>query len=183
MAILKQEDLPNYLFEDYQLWEGDWELIAGVPYAMSPAPVKKHQMLVLGIGSEMMSSLDNCPLCEVLIDEDWKLDSDTVLRPDVSLVCGDDNPSFISKTPELIFEVLSPTTAKRDEGLKFKLYEEAGVNYYVLVYPDELMARVFQLNNKKFEKAAECDTESFNFENVSCPFKFNFSTIFKRFRK
>ena len=183
MGVLKQEDLPSYSFDDYQLWEGDWELIAGVPYAMSPAPVKKHQMLVLGIGSEMMSSLDDCPLCEVLIDEDWKLDSDTVLKPDVSLVCGDDNPKYISKTPELIFEVLSPATAKRDEGLKFKLYEEAGVNYYVLVYPDDLMARVFQLNNKKFEKVAEFDTDDFNFEKVSCPFNFNFSTIFKRFRK
>ena len=62
-----------------------------------------------------------------MLDEDWKLDSHTVLKPDVALVCYDDNPNFISKkTPEVIFEILNPSTARRDEGLKFDRYEETG---------------------------------------------------------
>lgn len=183
MSTLKHIDLPDYCYEDYLLWEGDWELIGGVPFAMSPAPVKIHQQLVGYIFSEIASNNNHCPNCEILIDEDWKLDSKTILKPDVSVVCDDDNPTYIAKTPEIIFEVLSPSSARRDEGLKFEMYQEAGVIYYVLVYPDDLVARVFKNNGEKYKKVAECDTESFSFAAVSCPLKFDFSKIFQRFRK
>jgi Uma2 family endonuclease len=183
MSALAKEDLPAYSYEDYQHWEGDWELIEGIPYAMSPAPVKRHQILALSIGSELLERSDKCPYCEVLLDADWKLDSNTLLKPDVSLVCHDDNPKFISKTPDIIFEILSPSTARRDEGIKFDHYEEQGVKYYILVYPDELIAKIYQYNGDKFKKVAECDTEDFYFEEVSCPFKFSFKEIFKRLRR
>ncbi len=35
--------LPHYTYEDYCQWEGRWELIEGIPYAMSPAPVPGNQ--------------------------------------------------------------------------------------------------------------------------------------------
>ncbi len=149
---------------------------------MAPAPAKIHQMLVGYIFSEIASNIDDCPNCEILIDEDWKLDSKTVLKPDVSVVCDDDNPNYITKTPEIIFEVLSPSTAKRDEGLKFNMYEEEGVKYYILVYPEDLVAKIYKYNGEKLRKTAECDTEVFTFKDISCPFDFDFSAIFKRFR-
>ena len=183
MTLLKQEDLPSYSDEDYQHWEGNWELIEGIPYAMSPSPVKNHQMLVGYIFSEITSTVDQCPDCEVLIDEDWKLNSQTILKPDVSVVCHDDNPTYITKTPDVIFEVISPATARRDEGLKFQLYQEQGVQYYILVYPNDLIAKVFQLRQGKLKKVAECDSESFDFEDISCPFTVSFAKIFKRFVK
>jgi len=182
MGILKKKDLPAYTYDDYQQWEGDWELIEGIPFAMVPAPVKKHQLLVLAIGSELLSRLTDCPSCEVLIDADWKLGSKTVLKPDVAIVCNDDNPNYINKTPEVIFEVLSPSTAKRDEGLKFELYEEEGVKYCILVYPEDLVAKIYKHNSEKLRKVTDCDTEVFAFEAVTCPFEFDFSVIFKRFR-
>src|SRR5690606_8258397 len=40
---LEARDLPHYTFEDYERWEGRWELIYGIPYAMSPQPNLKHQ--------------------------------------------------------------------------------------------------------------------------------------------
>jgi hypothetical protein len=36
------QDIPHYTYTDYKSWEGDWELIQGIPYAMSPAPNWKH---------------------------------------------------------------------------------------------------------------------------------------------
>ncbi len=183
MMTLQPADLPNYSYEDYQSWEGDWELISGVPFAMSPAPVKIHQQLVGYIFTEFVQQAGDCPRCEILIDADWKLDSKTVLKPDVAIVCNDDNPTHIAKTPEIIFEVISPATARRDEGLKFDIYQETGVHYYVLVYPDDLLARIFKNNGEKYQKVAECDTESFMFEDITCPVEFDFSTIFQRFRK
>ena len=183
MSLLAREDLPTYTYEDYKLWEGNWELIEGIPYAMSPSPVKRHQILALTIGSELLSISDKCPHCEVLLDEDWKLNSNTVLKPDVSLVCYDDNPKFISKPPDIIFEILSPSTAQRDKGIKFNYYEEQGVKYYILIYPDELIAKIYQHNGNQFKKVAECDTESFYFKEINCPFKFSFKKLFKRFKK
>ncbi len=38
--------LPYYTYEDYCRWEGRWELIDGIPFAMSPAPTPRHQWLV-----------------------------------------------------------------------------------------------------------------------------------------
>lgn len=34
------QDIPHYTYQDYEKWEGDWELIRGIRYAMSPAPKK-----------------------------------------------------------------------------------------------------------------------------------------------
>jgi hypothetical protein len=39
---MKSGDLPRYKFADYIKWEGNWELIDGIPYAMVPAPARKH---------------------------------------------------------------------------------------------------------------------------------------------
>ena len=183
MGHLRQDDLPRYTYQDYRQWEGDWELIEGIPFAMTPSPVKNHQILMGNIFTEAVAKIGECPDCEVLIDEDWKLNSNTVLKPDVAVVCDDENPSYITKTPEIIFEVLSPSTAKRDEGLKFEMYQEQGVEYYILVYPDDLTAKVYQLHNEKYKRAAECDIETFAFDNASCPLDFDFSQIFKRLRK
>lgn len=182
MGILKKEDLPEYTYADYQQWGGDWELIEGIPYAMVPAPVKKHQRLVLAIGSHLLARLNECPDCEVLIDEDWKLDSRTVLKPDVAVVCHDDSPDYIARTPEVIFEVLSLSTAKRDEGVKFNMYQEEGVKYCNLIYPEGAVAKVYKHNGEKLIKVAECDTETFAYDDVTCPFECEFSTIFKHFR-
>jgi hypothetical protein len=37
--------LPSYTVEDYNRWEGDWELIDGIPYSLSPSPIGNHQLL------------------------------------------------------------------------------------------------------------------------------------------
>jgi hypothetical protein len=46
-VALKLEDLPHYTYDDYLQWEGRWELIRGIPFAMVPAPVIRHQDLCL----------------------------------------------------------------------------------------------------------------------------------------
>lgn len=181
-ALKKYDYAPNYTYEDYKQWEGDWELIGGLAYAMAPAPVKKHQMLVLLIGSEILTKLDNCPACEVLMDSDWKLNSNNILKPDVSVVCDDKNEQYISKTPEVIFEVISPSTARKDEGLKHNIYAQEGVKYYILVYPNDLVAKVYKNDDFSFKKVGDFDAETINFDGIKCAFSFDFSAIFGRFR-
>jgi len=183
MEALKQYDyIPNYNYEDYKQWEGDWELIGGIAYAMALAPVKKHQILVGYIFSEIISKLANCPDCEVLIDSDWKLNSNNILKPDVSVVCDDKNEKYISKTPEIIFEVISPSTARKDEGLKHSIYAQEGVKYYILVYPNDLVAKVYKNDDFNFKKVGDFDTETVDFTDIKCEFSFNFAAIFEKFR-
>ena len=175
--------IEHYTYEDYKKWEGNWELINGIPYAMAPAPVKKHQLISGAILSQFFNQLEDCPYCDVLMEEDYKVNEDTILKPDVAVVCNDLNPNFISKAPEIVVEVISPSTAKRDEELKFSIYEEEKVKYYILIYPDELKAKIYIHTGEKFSKLGDFFEEIIEF-NTSCgKIKLDLKKVFKRFRK
>jgi len=53
---LKLKVLPNYTYDDYVQWEGKWEVIEGIPFAMSPAPRFNHQVAANTIGSILMTT-------------------------------------------------------------------------------------------------------------------------------
>jgi len=142
--------IEKYSYEDYRLWEGDWELIDGIPQAMAPSPVGKHQFIMSRIIYELNKKLEelNCHKCFVLGEIDYIISDDTVLKPDVALVCGK-LPTYIKEAPIAIFEIISPSTKLRDEITKKEIYKKAGVKNYFLVYPDE--KKVIK-NDKKIEK-------------------------------
>ena len=172
-----------YTYDDYVNWEGDWELIDGIALAMAPAPMRKHQSLEFQIAKELDKELDeDCSLCEVLSEVDYKIDEDTVVRPDIVLTCGETNEAYLTKTPQIVVEIISKSTAKRDEIHKFALYEKEQVKYYILVYPDDLIAKVYKLENRKFYLDGRLDVETYNFENTSCKVKIDFQKVFKRYR-
>lgn len=172
-----------YSYDDYVKWEGDWELIDGIPMAMSPAPIRKHQSLASEIIYHLRTQLSDCELCEVLGEVDYKVNEETVLRPDVTLTCGETNEAYLTKAPEIVVEIISPSTAKRDEKYKFEIYEEEKVNYYILIYPDDLRAKVYKLDGKKYDKQGDFTTQSYKFENTTCKIELDFEQVFKRFRK
>jgi len=67
---------------------------------------------------------------------DWIVSSNTVLRPDVIVVCDGIPEKYVTSSPTLIGEILSPATAAQDQNDKRKLYEEFEVNYYFTIDPD-----------------------------------------------
>jgi Uma2 family endonuclease len=181
MGSLKLEDI-HYTYDDYKLWEGNWELINGIAVAMSPAPVRKHQGLAVEILYNLREQLDDCNECEVLGEVDYKVSDSTVLRPDIALTCNEENDAYLTKAPEIIIEILSPSTAKRDENYKFDIYEAEKVKYYILVYPDDLRAKVYKLDGKLYDKQGDFSCETYNFEETTCKLTINFERVFKRFR-
>ena len=181
MGALRLEDT-YYTYDDYKLWKGDWELMNGHPIAMSPAPMRKHQSLASEIIYNIREQLDECPLCEVLGEVDYKVSDDTVLRPDVVLTCGETNESYLTKAPEIIVEIISKSTAKRDETYKFDVYEAEKVNYYIIIYPDELIAKVYKLDDKEYDKQGDFSEETYEFTQTKCGIKIDFKRVFKRFR-
>jgi hypothetical protein len=52
--------LPYYTYEDYVQWEGKWEVIDGISYAMSPAQTPKHQMIANSLGALFYLALQKC---------------------------------------------------------------------------------------------------------------------------
>jgi Uma2 family endonuclease len=138
----------HYTYRDYRDWPEDerWELIDGVAYDMSPAPSVNHQRLVTGLGSQISRQLRGGS-CEALVapvdvflpadptaDED---DVDTVVQPDVVVVCDRFRirANGIWGPPDLVVEIISPWTAKKDLAEKFNAYERAGVREYWVVDP------------------------------------------------
>ncbi len=182
MPAIKIDEI-YYTYDDYKNWEGDWELINGMPYAMAPAPVKKHQSIASAIISNFYEQLDNCLKCEVLGKIDYKISEDTVVRPDVVLTCDEENEAYLTKTPEIIVEIASKNSVKKDEIYKFSLYEAEKVKYYVIVYPEDLRAKIFKQNRKRYEKVGDFFKESYFFEDTSCKVSLDFDKVFKRLRK
>ena len=175
--------LPHYTYADYKLWEGQWELYEGFPIAMSPAPLINHQVIEGMIITQLSNSISECEHCFALGEADYKLSDDTILRPDVVLICDEPNDAYITKAPEIVVEVISKSTAKNDENYKFDKYEAEKVKYYIIVYPDELYAKVYKLKDGKYDKQGDFSKERYVFEETLCKASVDFDKVFKRFRK
>ena len=180
MGALKLEDLPKYTYDDYILWEGRWELIHGIPYAMSPAPNIKHQNISAKIARYLDEALDTCKKCQALMPIDWRISSETIVQPDNSVICHTpQNEAYIIKAPRIIFEILSPSTARKDQELKFHLYEEEGVSYYIIVDPIESIAKVYHLREGRYIKVIDATDETVEFSLQECDnnIQFNFKSL------
>ncbi|MFK5985131.1 MAG: Uma2 family endonuclease [Pseudomonadota bacterium] len=180
MSGIQLKDLPHYTYDDYKLWEGKWEIIYGVPYAMSPAPTIKHQSISNKIARILDEQLDNCDFCQALLPVDWKIADDIVVQADNMVICHQpDNDKYLTKAPEIVFEILSKSTAIKDLNTKFELYQSEGVKYYIIVDQFEDTAKVYQLHQGKLIKMADVSHETINFELSSCLFDFEFKNIWK----
>jgi len=170
-----------YTYNDYKNWEGEWELINGIPYAMAPSPIRKHQFFAYEIAYQIRAQIEECKECEVLGEIDYKINFNTVVKPDLVLTCNEEN-EYLIKTPLIIIEIVSPSTIKKDEIYKFSLYEKEGVKYYCLVYPEELAVKIYKLNDEKYQKEGVFENGEYVFDNIECKVKINFTNLFKRFR-
>jgi Uma2 family endonuclease len=158
-------------------WEGKWELIHGIPYAMSPAPSIQHQTISHKIDVALAKSLEECEHCQALLPVDWKIDNSTTVQPDNLVVCEKPEGQYLTKAPALIFEILSKSTASKDQSTKFRLYEEEGVKHYIIVDPKEQVAKVYQLQNGKFIKVLDATDECCDFDLGKCQIAFEFASI------
>ena len=169
----------RYTIDDYCLWDGNWELIYGDAYAMAPSPMYDHQFVNLKIARQLDEKLDACRKCSAIMEMDWEVSADTVVRPDSMVICYEPEDR-LTKRPEIIFEVISPSSSKRDEILKFDLYQNEGVPYYILVYPDSKKAKVYKLINFKYQKIDDFDGETYRFETKGCSIDFDFGFIWRK---
>lgn len=171
------DELPHYHYEDYANWEGDWELIKGIPYAMTPSPTLRHQHISQKIARYLDEALDNCPQCQALLAIDWIISDDTVVQPDNLVICHQEQGNFLTQAPVLIFEILSPSTAQKDRVTKFRLYEKEAVRWYCLVDPEHSVAKIYHQEQGKLIKLRDISNESHEFDLNKCRIDFDFSGI------
>ena len=176
------QNIEYYNYDDYKQWEGEWELIDGIAYSMSPAPMKKHQSIATEIIYNLRSQIEDCTRCEVLGEIDYKIDDYTTLKPDIVLTCGETNERYLTKSPEIVVEIISKSTARRDEIHKFAIYEKEKVNYYILVYPNDLRAKIYKLKGSTYDKVGDFLEDTYTFEETECKVNLDFKRVFSRFR-
>jgi len=137
----------HFTYDDYLKWpdEERWEIIEGQAYAMTPAPTLRHQQ-VLGRLHLLFSQLFKGKPCQVLLSPlDVRLPDlnekneivDTVVQPDLLVVCDPAklDERGVAGAPDLVIEILSDSTSRRDMDLKLRLYEKHGVRCYIVVDP------------------------------------------------
>ena len=175
--MLTQRELPYYTYEDYLLWEGRWELIHGIPFAMSPSPTYTHQRISQEIAVTLDKALEECEHCQAVLPVDWKISDNTVVQPDNMVLCYQPTENYLTKAPSLIFEILSPSTSSKDHVTKFNIYQDEGVGYYCMVDPDNKVAKVYVLKDGRYMKLIDASDETVTFSIKECVFDFDFSKI------
>ncbi len=169
---------PFYTYNDYCQWEGRWELIEGMPYAMSPLPVPEHQNVSLNLSILFKEALKNCKECKVYLPLDWRISDDTVIQPDVLIVCKKIEKKYLDFPPVLVVEVLSPSTAVKDRNVKMELYQSQQVKYYLIVDPQFKKIEIYQILDKRYQPVS-INPDSFEFMFDNCPANVKFINIWE----
>lgn len=148
--------------------EGErYEIIDGKAFLMS-SPVRAHQEISGEIFRQLANYLDgkNCrvyhpPFAVRLFERegDAPEDVDTVVEPDITVVC---DKSKLDKygckgAPDMVIEILSPSSRRYDRIIKLDLYQQAGVREYWVVSPEEETVLVFLLEDGKLLPHESCE--------------------------
>ena len=152
-----------YTFADIQAWDEDEriELVYG-RLVMMATPLRIHQKVSGELFSQLHEYLKG-KKCEVYHapfavrpfeeDGDFPEKVDTMVEPDISVICDPDKlDAFGCKgAPDLVIEILSPSTQRHDRVTKFNLYQRAGVREYWIVDPANPSVQSFFLEKSGYK--------------------------------
>jgi len=152
----------RYTFEDYLKWdEGErFELIDGEAMALA-SPSNRHQEILVALIARFQIFLEG-KKCRVYPapfdvrlferDTDRPQDVDTIVQPDITIVCDRRklDGHGCKGTPDMVVEILSPSTYRHDRLRKFNLYQRAGVREYWIIEPETESVQVFLLDGNGY---------------------------------
>ena len=144
----------RYTFADVLLWDEKErsEIIDGEAVMMAP-PSTAHQLISGALFAQLHNFLEgkkclvfSAPFGVRLFERDGDApeDVDTVVEPDISVVCDRDklDEHGCKGAPDLVIEILSPSTQRHDRLVKLELYQRAGVREYWIVNPEDQTVQV-----------------------------------------
>lgn len=154
-----------FSYKDYMTLSEDviYEVLNGEVINMSPSPTPKHQDVADELTAELKMFFrgKECIAFSAPMDVCLVADNDTKhedildwVQPDVFAVCdrGKIGEKSIIGAPDLIIEVLSPSTARNDRLIKFKSYEKARVKEYWIADPSNMYVEVYILQDDSFKQ-------------------------------
>ncbi len=144
----------RYTFADCLIWSEKEriEIIEGDAVMMAP-PSRIHQEILTELTRQLANFLEG-KRCKVYPapfgvrlfekDGDSPEDVDTVVEPDISVVCDREklDEYGCKGAPDFVIEILSPSTQRHDQLVKLSLYQRAGVREYWIVDPENKTVRV-----------------------------------------
>ena len=158
MAVAVRERPKVWTYEDYLRLTDDkrYEVINGRLVEM-PAPGFEHQRILRDWINLLWDFVKKRALGEVLpAPFDVILSEAVVVQPDIVFISNDNLKNIkrgrLFGPPDLVVEIISPATIRRDTVVKRNIYEKHKVKEYWIVYPDERAVEVWVLNDKgKYE--------------------------------
>jgi Uma2 family endonuclease len=154
MGPLAKKIHRKFTYEDYKTWpdEERWEIIDGEAWDMSPAPSLKHQIVLFNLSTTFGNFFKGKPCQPFFAPTDVVLDETNIVQPDLLVVCDKNKmtPANIQGAPDLVVEILSPSTSLKDRKIKKALYERFGVREYLLIHPEDEVVDRFSLVDGKY---------------------------------
>jgi len=156
MDALRKDN--HYTYSDYITWDdrNRYELIDGATYMMSPSPSRMHQEITGELLYKLKDFLKGKPCKVYTAPFDVRLNAggedDTVVQPDLVVVCDESklDDKGCKGTPDLIIEIISPSTARYDKVIKLNQYLKSGVREYWIVEPDSKTVASYILKNGQY---------------------------------
>jgi Uma2 family endonuclease len=155
-------------YDDFVLFPDDGkrhEIIDGEHY-VTPSPNTRHQQISGRLHLMIGSWLEEHPLGQVFYAPyDVVISRFDIVEPDLLYFSNTRAREVLTVlhatgAPDLVVEIGSPGTRKRDETIKRRLYERSGVKEYWVVDPDLDVVRVYRLEGQKFARPVELSREA-----------------------
>lgn len=155
-------------YEDFVLFPDDGkrhELIDGEHYA-TPSPNAKHQAIVVNLTGLIWSYLQQRPVGRIFTAPfDVVLSDFDVVEPDLLFISRDRHEQVLFQphvrgAPDLVVEIGSPSTRKRDETIKRRLYERFAIHEYWVIDPELDTIKVYRRVDERYVRAAELFLEN-----------------------
>jgi Uma2 family endonuclease len=160
----KSQPAPGeWTYQDYLNLPDDgrrYEIIEGVLYVTN-APDIDHQFTVFELARQIGNFVLDYKLGRVLTApfEIHLSETSRPVQPDVFFIKAERWPlpgtKFFEGAPDLIVEVLSPSTSRTDQFIKFNAYEQAGVPEYWIANPKTRSVEVFTLSGREYAQLGE----------------------------
>ncbi|MFN8577071.1 MAG: Uma2 family endonuclease [Candidatus Sericytochromatia bacterium] len=160
----------NLTYDDYLKIDDDkqYQLIEGV-LILNPAPSSRHQKIVSNLSYFMSNFVRNSKLGEIYFAPyDVILDKNTVVQPDILFISNENIVNIKERgffgTPDLVIEIISPSSLKRDIEDKRLIYQKFGIKEYWLVFPNEKAVEVLELVDSTYTVYDHAYTEDIDKE-------------------
>lgn len=149
----------RYTFADCLTWDEKEriEIMDGKVFLMA-APSSNHQEISMELSRQLANFLEGkrcrvypAPFDVRLFEKDGDTpeDVDTVVEPDISVICDKSkiDTRGCKGAPDLVIEILSPSSLRNDRLVKLRLYQRAGVREYWIVDPENKTVQVLLLDS------------------------------------